>query len=70
MVLRVKDPALSLLWLWLQLWCGSTFVQELPHASDMTKKKKPTKRPPPKKNYDIYPYCLKCLFYTYCKSSL
>ena len=41
----VKDPALSLLWLGSQLWCGfNTWLRELTHAMGMDP------LPPPKKN--------------------
>ena len=38
---QVKDQALSLLWLWLQLWCTfDSWPGELLHAADVAKKKK------------------------------
>ena len=41
MAQQVKDPVLSLLWLWLQLWRGfNQLAQELRPAAGMAKKKK------------------------------
>ena len=44
MAQQVKDPGLSLLWLWFQLWHRfDPWAQEPPHAPGVAKKKKNTK---------------------------
>ena len=40
---RVKDPALSLLWLGSQQWCVGSLAWELPHAAGVDQKEREEK---------------------------
>ena len=56
MAQQVKDPVLSLLWLWLQLWRGfNQLAQELRPAAGMAKKKKRKKKKKLDGTYGVFP---------------